>query len=224
MSAVTDWPKAVIFDLDGTLVDSAPDICRAVNAAFAPLGMAPIDVPAARQLIGGGAAKALLRATAKYGLGETEVDQAALLERFMPVYIEESKHGRGLYPGALEVLRLLRDQGVKLAICTNKAQPVTDVVVDVLQLEQYCDVIVGARDGAPKKPDPKILESVIDALGVSAKDTAMIGDSSADVGAAKGAGIPIVVMSYGYTPDPHALGADLVIDHLSEVPAALKKI
>ena len=217
-------PSAVIFDLDGTLVDSAPDIREALNAAFAPLGVPAFDLATAKKMIGGGAAVALRRAQKNAGLDESKVDQKALMDRFMAVYLDASKRGRGLFPGAHEMLSELRGRGVPLAICTNKAQEVTDVAVAALGIEKYFDVILGGRPGEPKKPDPSVLYQALAAMGQSAASAVMVGDSSADAGAAKAAGVPIIIMTYGYTPRPQDLGADLLLDHLHEVPAGLVQL
>ncbi len=227
---LSQWPKAIIFDLDGTLVNSAPDVRLAINEAFEPLGVGPFTLDQVRSFIGGGAAKALSRALtllAREGsaLDTAGVDQDALMRRFLDAYMVHSKAGRGLYPGAEELLATLQKNGMKMAICTNKAAPITTAATQALGIVQYFDGnILGAREDLAKKPDPAILREALAQLGVTASDAVMIGDSSADVGAAKAAGLPIVLMSYGYTPDPAALGPDVVIDTLDEVIGAVSAL
>jgi len=218
------FPAAVIFDLDGTLVDSAPDIQEALNAAFAPLTVPSFDLVTAKKMIGGGVDVALQRAQTHAGLDVSKIDQNALKARFMAVYLQASRAGRGLFPGAHDLLTALRRRGVRLAICTNKAQEVTNAAVTALRIGDYFEIIIGGRDGVPKKPDPTVLLEALKFMGAGPHDAVMVGDSSADAGAAKAAGLPFVAMSYGYTPHPHELGADLVVDQLSQVPAALNAI
>ncbi len=200
------WPRAVVFDLDGTLVDSAPDIRLAINAAFAPLGVPPFDVDTVKTFIGGGGNVAIGRAAAKAGITLSEADTKAALDRFYPVYAEASGAGRGLFPGAIELLDHLTARGLPLGLCTNKAQPITDIALRALGIARYFKAIVGARDDLPKKPDPAML----------------VVDSGADFGAAKAAGCRAVAIRHGYSRLPiEQLGADAIISTLAELPGTM---
>ena len=219
------WPRAIVFDLDGTLVDSAPDIRLAINAAFAPLGVAPFDVETVKGFIGGGAAMAIARASASVGLTLGPSETAAALERFYPVYAEASGAGRGLFPGAIELLERLHASGLPLGLCTNKAQPITDIALKALGIRPYFSAVVGARDELPKKPDPTMLLTVLDGLGVSPAHALMVGDSGADIGSAKAAGCHSVAIRHGYSRQPvEELGASAVIATLAELPAAIARL
>lgn len=217
-----DWPRAIVFDLDGTLLDSAPDIQRAINAAFAPLGVPAFELATVKAMIGGGAPAAIAKAAALAGLSLSTSEARVVLDRFYPVYASASGEGRGLYPGAHALLERLARAGVRLAICTNKAQPVTDIAVRALGIDTYFQAVVGARDDLPKKPHPAPVLEALAALGVAAADALMVGDSAADVGAAKAAGVAIVALAHGYAGSPaDALGADGVAQDLVGVDAAI---
>jgi len=221
------WPRAIVFDLDGTLVDSAPDIQLAVNAAFAPLGVAPFDLAAVTTMIGGGARAAIVRAAGMVGLQLPDTEIEAALDRFYPVYAEASSSGRGLYPGANELLAELTARGIPLGLCTNKADPITAIALDALGIRSFFRTVVGARDDLPKKPDPAGLRAAYLPLAtdIAAADVVMIGDTAADIGAARAAGCRSIAISHGYARVPPAeLGADALVDHLSEVPAALTRL
>ena len=219
---IRTWPRAVIFDLDGTLVDSAPDIREAVNAGFGPLGIPPFPLATVKELIGGGAAVAVLRAAQRLGVTLAEADEAAVLDRFMITYARVSAEGRGLYPGAHEVLAQLKAEGRGLALCTNKAEAITRITLKALGIDGYFGAVVAARDDLPKKPDPAMLLAALAPLGVSPADAVMIGDSHADIDGARAAGMRSIAVSYGYSQTPAAkLGASMVVDSLAEIPAAL---
>lgn len=216
--------RAVVFDLDGTLVDSAPDITIALNAAFREHGAA-FSVGDVKKMIGKGADVTISRAMAAADIRETEALHRALYDAFMRSYREVSAEGRGLFPGAVEVLEGLRRDGYRLGLCTNKAQDVTDVAVKALGLVPLLDVVLGAVDDRPKKPHPAMLEKVLADAGSSVARAVMVGDSAADVGVARAAGCPVVVVSFGYTAIPVAeLGGDVIVDHLSAVPAAVERL
>jgi phosphoglycolate phosphatase len=225
-SSRTSWPRAIVFDLDGTLVDSAPEIKRAVDAAFAPLGVPPFDLPAVKAMIGGGARAAIGRAAAQIGLPLSDAETDAALARFYPVYAEASSAGRGLYPGAVELLSNLSERGIPLALCTNKAEEITAIALDALGIRRYFRNIVGAREDLPKKPDPAALRAAFEPLDApSPADVIMIGDSAADIGAAKAAGCRSIAIAHGYARVPVAkLGADTTVENLSEVPAAIERL
>ena len=148
MAARSPWPRAVVFDLDGTLVDSAPEIARALNAAFAPLGTKPFPVAAVHGFIGAGAPVAIKRAAAAAGVALAPAEIEPIMVRFFAAYREVSAEGRGLYPGAHELLAGLRAQGCRLGLCTNKAEDVNVIAVRALGIEGYFGAIAGARPWA----------------------------------------------------------------------------
>lgn len=209
---------AVVFDLDGTLVDSGPDIQEALNAGLAHLGGRPLSLEEAHGMIGGGSRVAVARTLAARGLDVDEATRERVFAVFMRTYKRVTAYGRGLYPGAADLLAELRADGVRCGLCTNKPEEVTDIAVRALEIADYFHVVVGACDAVPKKPDPAMLRLTLDRLGVSAADAVMIGDSSADVGVARNAGMPVVILRHGYSKEPHErLGADAVIDGLADV-------
>lgn len=218
------WPRAIVFDLDGTLVDSAPDIQLAINAAFEPLGVAPFDLTAVKSMIGGGARAAIGRAAGLAGLTLSAAETEEALARFYPVYGEASSKGRGLYPGAEQLLSQLTDQGIPLGLCTNKAEPITAIALEALRIRRFFRTVIGARDDLPKKPDPTMLRAAFTPLatGIDPASVVMVGDTAADIGAARAAGCRSIAISHGYSRIPAAeLGADLIVETLSEVPSAM---
>lgn len=219
------FPKAVVFDLDGTLVDSAQDIARAINAGFEVMGTPPFTAHDVHRLVGEGAIVAINRAASEAGVSLTEEKRALVLERFFAKYREVSAEGNGLYPGARELLTTLRARGVKTALCTNKAEPVAHIAVKALGIADLLDVVVGARDDRPRKPFPDMVRACIDPVGVSVQEAVMIGDSKADLGAARAAGVPIVLTRFGYSTVPlEELKPDAIVDHLDDVIAILPQV
>ncbi len=211
--------RAVIFDLDGTLIDSVPDIATALNASLARTGRPPISEEGVARLVGGGARELVHRA-----LGEAapaaEVER--VLQAFLAGYAAEPAARTRLYPGARTLLETLHGQGMTLALCTNKPLALTDLILGALDLARYFAVVWGAEPGKPLKPDAACLLGVCAALGVAPDATLMIGDSHADIAAARAAGCHSIVVRQGYEVRPaESLGADRVASDLGEVTALL---
>lgn len=221
----TPFPRAVVFDLDGTLIDSAGDIADVLNGCLVEDGIAPFDEPAVVTMIGGGAKVLVERALERLGRGHETALLDRLFEKFATRY-EALGAGRSVpFPGAVDLLADLSGAGVGLAICTNKPEDITRRVLDQLDLTRWFGAVIGESPRLPRKPAPDMLLAALAGLGASPADAVMIGDSAADIGTAKSAGVRSIAVSFGYTTiPPRQLGADLVIDHLSEVPAALSKL
>jgi phosphoglycolate phosphatase len=219
------WPRAVIFDLDGTLIDSVGDIADALNPALEGAGLRRFSDDEVRLMVGGGAGVLIQRALAAQAIEPDATLSDWLYSKLLERYRLASVARTTIYPGALELLSDLVERGIKLGICTNKPAGITEDVLRKLELYERFRAVVGATDGMPKKPDPAMVHATLMALGVSAHDAVVIGDSIADVGAARAAGIPIVLVSSGYSRTPVCdLGADAVIAALADAPAAFAKL
>lgn len=212
---------AVVFDLDGTLADTLPDVVGALNRLLMEDGLRYVTYDEGRNLVGEGARSLIERAYMAIGrpLERAEIDLR--VERFIGLYRRDPVVGTRLYPGVREVLGRLYDNGVKLGICTNKPHEMALVVLERLDLASYFGSVIGAGVLAVRKPDPRHLLAVIDRLAVAREACVYVGDSPVDVETARNAEIPVVVMSCGYSRVPAAeLGADAVVDSFGELPAA----
>ena len=218
-----DWPKAVVFDLDGTLIDSAPDIAHALNRATEKRGIEPFPLNQVKEMIGGGVPKLIKRALTARGL---PVEGAMpLVDDFIGLYREELTTRTTVYDGGRELLEQLYGEGRRLGICTNKNHELTIEILQQLDLIKYFGSVLGEREGRARKPDPAPLLEVVTELGASPQDALMAGDSEADVACARAAGIPVLVVDFGYSRTaPEALGADAVISRLSELPQHLSSL
>jgi len=211
-------PKAIVFDLDGTLVDSAPEIATALNSAMAGIGQPPFPLTEVQTFIGGGAKVALQRALTARG---TDLDDAVfdgMMASFYKVYARVSEAGNGLYPGVHETLAELQRRGMPLGVCTNKAEHITAIALRALKIAPYFGAVAGARDDVPRKPAPDMLLAVLAKLGARPAEALVVGDSRSDVGAARAAGCPVIAVSYGYAHGPVAdLRADRVIERMADL-------
>jgi phosphoglycolate phosphatase len=213
---------AVVFDLDGTLVDTAPDLQAHVNAVLSELGRPGLDLESVRLLIGDGARTLLRRGLETTGGVPAGVDLDALYRRFLERYTARPHRYGRVYDGVFEVLPQLEAQGLRLGICTNKAQAPTEVLLAALELDRFFQAIVGGDAVPAKKPDPGHLRAVLERLRAPPARSVMVGDNVYDLEAARALGVRCVLVSFGYTPVPaRALGAARVIDRFAELPAAL---
>jgi len=215
----------LIFDLDGTLIDSAPDLARALNALLAELGGPPLSLARVRRLIGDGAPTLVGRALEAAGMEIKAEAYGALLERYRELYLANATVETRPYPHVPETLQGLRRQGYRMIVATNKYQLPTLRILDALGLAPYFDAVAGGDVVPARKPDPAHLRAGLAMVDADARRAVMIGDGPNDVGAAKAAGIPVLVLPSGYGEVPAAdLGGDLLLRDFSEVPAALQSL
>jgi phosphoglycolate phosphatase len=211
---------AVAFDLDGTLLDTLPDLASALNALLAEQGCATLPIDTVRDLVGKGMANLVTRALqAARGTPPGADELAALLVRYQALYAERLGQGTTVYPGVVEGLRRMRDAGLALAVVTNKASRFVAPHLAHARLAAFFDVLVGGDDAPAKKPDPAPLRLAAARLGVDVRRLLMVGDSGNDALAARAAGCPVVVVPYGYSEGrPVAsLDADGIVATLREV-------
>jgi phosphoglycolate phosphatase len=218
--------NAVLFDLDGTLLDTAADIARALNRTFAERGWMPLPVSDVSRMIGRGSPILIERAAAARGQVLSGADQAAMVERFFDHYgaLEEADESdAAAYPGVTDTLRILHDAGTAVAVVTNKQHRFASGLLHRLNLATCIDVIVGGDTCERRKPDPQPLLFACESLGVPPSQALMVGDSVNDVTAARAAHIPIVCVPYGYNEgqDPSTLACDAMIATLADLPALL---
>ena len=216
---------AVVFDLDGTLVDTAPDLQAHVNIVLGELGRPGLDLDDVRLLVGDGARTLIRRGLEATGGVPDGVDLDLLYGRFLERYTADPARRSTVHEGVLAVLHALRARGLRLGICTNKAQAPTDRLLAALGLAPFFDVIVGGDAVPAKKPDAGHLRATLERLGARPARSVMVGDSGHDLQTARAAGVPCVLVSFGYTPVPaRALGPDRVIDRFAELPAVLASL
>lgn len=208
--------RAAIFDLDGTLIDSLPDLTVAINKTLADWQREPLTKGDVGPMVGDGASTLVGRAFAARGGLPGEVEPC--LRRFLDHYEPHAAELTKPWPGVAETLEHLRAQGITLAVCTNKPTKPTHDILLALGLDHFFAVVIGGDDTPALKPSRTHIDTVLDRLGMEHADAVMIGDSINDVLAAKGAGVPVVVVSFGYSRVPaQDLGADLVIDDFSDL-------
>ena len=219
---MTNFP-ALIFDLDGTLADTAPDLLGATNAVLAARGRPLLDLAHLRHMVGFGARALIAQAMEASGTPVTEEEMPALVEIFLDHYRAHIADGTRLFPGVAETLAALKGRGARLGVLTNKPQELTDALLPRLGLDGLFAAVYGAGRKAYTKPDPRIFHEVVTDCGGT--PGVMIGDSITDLNTARAASAPCILFSYGFTPVPAAeLGADLVLDDFAALPEALVRL
>ncbi|HVZ05198.1 HAD family hydrolase [Hyphomicrobium sp.] len=214
----------VVFDLDGTLVDTAPDLAEATNYVLRTLGLDRVNELEIRPFVGHGALAMIDGAIKAHGRTLSERELHDLFEVFIAYYTAHIADHSVPYPNVLETLDTLRNEGATLAVCTNKIEMQARAVLSALKLDGYFSALTGRDSLGAYKPDPKHLTGTIARAGGRNDAAIMIGDSETDIRTAKAAGIPIVAVSFGYSIDPVAsFGPDAIIDDYRDLRPALKK-
>ena len=215
----------IVFDLDGTLVDTAPDLAAATNHALASAGLKPLTLAQLRPLIGHGSRVMLDAGLSHHGLSLREPELNALHERFFAYYADHVAVMSEPYAGVRELLTTLRQAGSRLAVCTNKYEHLSRALLRQLDLEPLFASIAG-RDTFPVcKPDPGHLTGTIARAGGHIERAVMVGDSEIDIATAKAAKVPSIAVTFGYTPRPvHEFAPDATIDDYAEFMSALARV
>jgi phosphoglycolate phosphatase len=223
-AAMQSLPATVVFDLDGTLVDTAPDLCAALNHALAVLGRPGVPADDVRHMVGHGARKLLENGLAATGAVSPELIEAGVAP-FLAFYADNIAVGSRPYPGVEAALDALAAAGSRVAICTNKPAALSQALVAALGWTDRFAANLGFDSVPAPKPDPGHLWATIAAVGGDAATTMFVGDSITDTTTAKAAGVPVVAVSFGFSDRPAALlGADLVIDHYADLLPALRTL
>jgi phosphoglycolate phosphatase len=215
----------IVFDLDGTLVDTAPDLIGTLNTILDRHGVPPVAFEEARAMIGAGAKQLLQRGLAakRVPLPPAEIDR--LFEEFLEHYAAHIADHSRPFPGLDGALDALTAQGCRLAVCTNKLEWLSVRLLDALALSGRFAAICGQDTFPMRKPDPNMLRLTIARAGGDTGLAVMVGDSMTDVATARAAGIPVVAVDFGYTETPPAeLGADRLISHFDALPQAVREL
>ena len=217
--------EVLIFDLDGTLIDSAPDVCASMNRVLTDMGRRELTLEETKDMVGWGGRVLAEKALAKTGDAGTEDDVERALEGFLVTYAQHPADHSIVFPGVIEVLDTFKAAGVRMGLCTNKPTATTPPVLEAMGLSKYFDV-VSCGDAVPhKKPDGRHVSLVVEQMGATIKTAAMVGDSESDITAASNAGVRSVAVTFGYAHVPCIeLGADALIDHFQDLPQALVNI
>lgn len=214
--------QCVIFDLDGTLINTAPDVRLALNHTLLNYGQCEMTTSEIYALLGGGVRMLIEKAFAKNNLSisaeEIEKAIACYLEYYKANPVVETK----IYPGVIEVLNTLKSAGIRLGICTNKPSVMTSLVLNKLEMDHFFAAVLAGDEVRKPKPDGDHIHELLKKMGTADCLTAMVGDSEIDKASAENAGIPFIGVRYGYDPDQ--LNHTHMINHFGELPAALAKI
>jgi len=215
----------VVFDLDGTLVDTAPDLIETLNVVLTRDGLPPLAYAAARDLIGGGARRMIESALKLQGrvLADGAVDR--MFADFVPYYAAHVADKSQPFPGLDAALDRLAARGCRFAVCTNKLEGLSRLLLDTLGLTWRFAAICGQDTFGVQKPEPEILRRTIRAAGGDLQQAVMVGDSGIDIATARAAGVPIVAVDFGYSETPiQELGADRLISHFDELAGAVMDV
>jgi len=215
--------RTVVFDLDGTLVDTAPDLIDALNYVLNREGLPAVPLHSARNMIGAGARKLIERGLELEGRTAGASDIARLTEDFVAYYAEHIADGSRPFEGLQGALDDLGTRGYRFAVCTNKLEWLSKLLLDRLGLSGRFAAICGADTFGVSKPDPAIFRQTVERAGGDISKALMVGDAGTDVGVARRAGVPVVGVAFGYSDVPMVdLKPDRLINHMHELPEAVE--
>jgi phosphoglycolate phosphatase len=215
----------IVFDLDGTLIDTAPDLIDTLNVVFAREGLPPVAYQTARNLIGGGARAMIARGIEAEGrvLDPPKIEK--MFDDFIAYYSTHVADRSQPFPGLIDALDALAATGYRFAVCTNKLERLSVLLLEKLKLAGRFAAICGQDTFGIQKPDPEILRRTIAAAGGNPQRAIMIGDSLTDIRTARAAGVPVIAVDFGYSDGPVSeFGPDQVISHFAQLPAAIDAI
>jgi phosphoglycolate phosphatase len=222
---VANSAPTIVFDLDGTLVDTAPDLVDTLNIILAREGLPPVPFDTARNMIGGGARTLIergLQAEGRPGIA-AEVDR--LYKDFVAHYGDHLADRSQPFPGAIAAIEELAARGCRFAICTNKLEWLSVRLLDALGISRHFAAICGQDTFGVQKPDPQILLQTIRKAGGQSACAVMVGDSINDIEVARAAGVPVIAVDFGYTETPvSALDPDVIIGDFGKLPAAVNRL
>ena len=217
--------RIVVFDLDGTLVDTAPDLISALNHVLEREGLPPVPLNSARNMLGAGARKLIERGLEVDGRAVSVADIDRLTRDFIDYYAEHIADASRPFDGLEAALDDLQAQGYRFAVCTNKLEWLSKRLLDALGLSPRFAAICGADTFGVSKPDPVILQQTVARAGALLSGAIMVGDAGPDVGVARRAGVPVIGVEFGYTDVPIAeLKPDRLIGHFSDLPDAVASL
>ena len=215
----------VVFDLDGTLVDTAPDLVNALNFVLEREGLPAIPLHSARNMIGGGARRMIERGLEAEGRTAVASEVARLTADFIDHYAAHIADASRPFDGLESALDELGTRGYRLAVCTNKLEWLSRRLLEELELSGRFSAIGGADTFGVSKPDPAILRQTVARAGGQVSSAIMVGDGGPDIGVARRAGVPVIGVGFGYTEVPIAdLKPDRLIDHMRDLPAAVESL
>ena len=220
--SVDTGAAAVVWDLDGTLVDSAADIAASLNRLLVENDLEALDEARVRNMIGEGVAVLIRRGFEAHGVTPDGTRLERLVERFLVIYADVATASTRLFPGAREALKSLRDAGLRQAICTNKPESITRQVLAGLGIADYFDAVIGGDTLPCNKPDPLPLRTALESLQATPERSLMVGDSAIDVQTAHAAGVGVAFVTFGYGPGPkYPHKADYLIDDFTDLPTVV---
>ncbi|SDQ93539.1 HAD-IA family hydrolase [Pseudovibrio sp. Tun.PSC04-5.I4] len=215
----------LVFDLDGTLLETIGDLTASMNHVLVGAGFEAIEPEKVRKMVGAGVKSLLSRGLEANKVEATEEILQPLLVKFIRHYETHIADHTFAFPEALETVARLRAAGWKTAICTNKLEKLAKPLVKAMEMDQLFDAVVGGDTFSKNKPDAMPVFGAIDIAGGARAGSIFVGDSNADITAARNAGLPVIAVDFGYTDTPvRELGPDVVISHYNQLEAAIKEL